>query len=178
METLSKLIDLVQKPWIFKTALVLFLGWLLLNIVCWIFGAVGLYTIGRRKGLKPYLPAFLPGGQVWYTLHLAEKDRLAKRAELLLWWCPTLVAVAGMAVLWAAVQYLDGGGMVLVLLGLAVALLVVALVLYIWLRGLEFRGLSRIFKNQTAWTISLVGTVLGVPVQRLLLFVGRFGYMK
>ena len=178
METLSKLINFAQRPATTWCVLILAACWLALNVACLVLGAIALRTLGKKVKCEPYLPAFFPGGQVYYTLLLAKKERLARRAEVLIWWFPAPVSVAAAAVVWAAFLYLNGNSFVLVLLGLAVLLLAVALVLYIWIRGLELRGLSRIFKNKKAWLISVVGCVLGIPVQRVLLFVGRENYLK
>lgn len=179
MRKISKLLMLVKNnPWLIKGALILIALWVVLNLICLILGAVGLYTLGKKKGCKPYIAAFLPGGQICYTLRLAGKERLARRAEVLVWWLLTLIVCAGVALIWAVTQYLCVAGGVKLLLAAFAALMLGALVLYVWLRRLELRGLSRVFKDKAAWILSLVGCVIGIPIQRVLLFIGRHAYMK
>jgi hypothetical protein len=174
MDLLFKIVDLVQQPWLIKTVLTLACCWVAMNMVCWVFGALALYKKGKAKACKPYLPAFIPGGQVWYTLQLAGESSAANRAEHLLWWCPTLVIAAGADVVWSAVHYLQGGrATVLYMLALAVLLLLAAVALYVWIRVLEFKALGRLLENKTFWIIALVGTVLVIPVQRILLFIKK-----
>lgn len=178
MSTLSKLIDLVQQPWLLHTVLVLAAVWVLLNLVCLVFGALGLYLPGKKSQKAPYWPAFLPGGQVWYTLHLAEKPRLARHAVGLLWWIPALLAGAAAAVIWAAELYLTGKAGVLLLLAVAVFLLLVALGMYILLRQMEFRVLFARMEKSAFRILALVGAVVGIPLHRIVLFLGRDRYFK
>lgn len=172
MDLLFSIVHLVQQPWLIKTLLILICCWVAMNLVCWVFGAIALYKMGKSKECRPYLPAFFPGGQVWYTLRLAGESRPAERAEHLLWWCPTLVIAACADVVWAAVRYLQGNRVtVLYMLALAVLMLLAAVALYVWIRVLEFKALKQLLNNKTFWIIALVGTVLVVPVQRILLFI-------
>lgn len=170
MEFISQLINLIKQPWLLTGALFAMGGWLVLSIACCVFGAVAFYAMGRAKELKPYLPAFLPGGQIWYTLKLTGKDRDAHLAEHLLWWCPALMAAALAVVAWAAYYYLDEAfAVVWWLLALMAILAVLALVAYVWVRVLEFRVLFGLLKRWE-WYISLVGTLFLIPLQRIILF--------
>lgn len=170
MAAIMKGIELLRQYDLLKIALILGSVWLFLNLTCWILGAAGLYAAGRRKGETRFFPAFIPGGQIWYTLRLAGENRLAGWAEIFLWWCPTCAVAGVTAAVWGAVRYLDNGS--LLLLGLAAVLFAAALILYVLCRYLELKGLLRLLPR-SAWWISLVGTILGIPVQRVFLFAGR-----
>lgn len=173
MSTLSKLINLVQQPWLFRTVAVWAVVWVLLNLTCLVFGALGLYLVGEKKKKTPCWPAFLPGGQVWYTLQLCEKPRLAKRAVVLIWWIPALLVCAAAAVIWAAEFYLIGQGGVLLLLVLAVVFMLPVLGMYILLHALEFRVLFPRVENKAVRSLAVVGAVLGIPLHRIVLFFER-----
>ncbi len=178
MSSLSKLINLIQQPWLHRAVIIAAACWLAVGLVCCVFGAIGLYTVGCRAKQKPYFPAFFPGGQVKYTLLLAEEKPRARRAELLMWWCPVLVVAGGAAIVWAAYYYVTGNALRLYTsLVLAVLLLAVALAFYICVRVLEFRGLSRLLKRWE-WILSLIGIVFCVPIQRILLFAERNNILK
>lgn len=178
MSVLSRLINLIQQPWLHRVVIISAACWLAVGLVCCVFGAMGLYVIGRRVEQKPYFPAFFPGGQVQYTLLLAKEEQRAQRAELLMWWCPVLVVAGGAGIVWAAYYYVTGNALRLYTsLVLAVLLLAVALVFYICVRVLELRGLLPILKRWE-WILSLIGTVFGVPIQRILLFSERNNILK
>ena len=173
MSFLSRLINFIQQPWLQKAVIIAAACWLVAGLVCCIFGAIGLYSIGRRAGQKPYFLAFFPGGQVRYTLLLAKEEQRAGRAEQLMWWCPVLVIAGGAAIVWAAYYYVDGNVLRLVTsLSLAGLLLAVALVFYICVRVLEFRGLARLLKRWE-WGLSLIGTIFFIPIQRIFFFAER-----
>lgn len=171
MEALSALIELLRQPLTVRVAAIAGACWLGLNLVCWVLGAIGLSALGRKKQLSPRLPAVLPGGQIWATLKLAGADPAAKQAEHLLWWCPTLAVAGCGAALWAVVLYLDEGhALLLLLLVLAALLLIVALVFYILIREMELRAVLALLQNKGLWSLAVIGTVLGVPIQRILIF--------
>lgn len=179
METISKMIEIVQQPATIRSVLTACAGWLILNLICWIIGAAGLLSLGRKVQLESRLPAYLPGGQIWYTLKLAGHDRAALWAGHLIWWCPVLILGAGAAIIWAAAEYLaNGGNLVFWLLGLAALLLLAALAAYVAVRVLEFRALLPIFRYYPAWILALIGTLFFVPLQRILLFFGREAYLS
>lgn len=172
MELLSKLIHLTQNAQLIKAVLLIGDSWLALNLICWMLGAIGLSAMGRKKHLTPRLPAYLPGGQIWYTLKLAGHP--TKQIEHLLWWCPTLTFAAVAALLWGIVLYLGQGGTALFgLLGLALLLLIIALVFYILIREMELRAVGSLLRSKPLFALAVIGTVLGVPIQRVLLFGGR-----
>ncbi len=144
--------------------------WLVIAIACWLLGAVALYGTGRKKELKPYLPAFLPGGQIWYILKLAGRERTACTAEHLLWWSSALTVCGGAAIIWSAYFFiLDSWGAFFGLLIPGILLVLVAVVMYICIRVMELKCLWVMLKRWQ-WALSLVGTLLFLPVQRILLF--------
>lgn len=178
METISKLMEFIQQQCVVRAVLTAASGWLILNLICWIAGAFGLLALGKRQQLKQRVPACLPGGQIWYTVKLAGHERAALWVEHLIWWCPGLIVGAVAAVIWAAAEYLNRGGtLVFWLLGLAALLLLAALVSYVAVRVLEFRALFVVFQYIPAWILALLGTLAFVPLQRLMLFLGREAYL-
>ncbi len=173
MGILSKLINLIRQSGLMQGLLAAAIGWLVLGIVCCVFGAAAFYTVGRKKGIKPYLPAFLPGGQIWYTLKLAGKDRAAGVAEHLMWWCPALLTTGGAALIWAAYFYiLDSWGAFFGLVIPGVLLLLTMVGFYISVRVMELRGLW-VLLNRWQWAVSLIGTLVALPIQRIILFAKR-----
>lgn len=171
MELVSKVLNLIEQNGLLQQLLIAVLCWLVLALACCILGAVALYGTGRKKGLKPYLPAFLPGGQIRYTLLLAGRARAARRVEHFLWWCPALVALGGAAIVWSAYFYiLDAWGAFFALVIPGVILVLVALAFYICVRVAELKCLWKMLKGWQ-WGISLVGTLLLLPIQRVFLFI-------
>lgn len=170
MQLISKLLNLIEQAGLLRGLLIAAVCWLVVAFFCCALGAVALYGTGRKKGLKPYLPAFLPGGQIWYTLKLAGRNRSARTAEHLMWWCPALVVCGGAAIMWSAYFYvLDiwGGFFGLVIPGILI--LLAALILYVCVRVMELKCLWKMLKGWQ-WALSLVGTLLFLPIQRILLF--------
>lgn len=171
MELVSKLLNLIEQNGLLHLLLAAVLCWLVLALACFIFGAAALYGTGSKKGLKPYLPAFLPGGQIWYTLKLAGRARAARRVEHFLWWCPALIALGGAAIVWSAYFYiLDAWGGFFALVIPGVLLLLVAVAFYICVRVAELKCLWKMLKGWQ-WGFSLIGTLLLLPIQRVFLFI-------
>ncbi len=179
MSVVSKLVNFIQQPWLLKAVLIAAIFWLAAGLICCILGAFGLYAIGRKKRVRPYFPAFFPGGQVRYTLLLAGDGRRARLAEQLMWWCPVVVLAGVTGVVWGAYYYIatDDSVRLYASLVLAAMLAVVALGLYIGVRVMEFRALSKLL-NRGQWIAALIGTVFLVPVQRILLFTERNHIIK
>ncbi len=174
METITKWIGILRQPEVWITGLVVIGIWLALHLICWVLGALGLSRRGSKAEIKPAITAKIPGGQIWYTLMLSEKQGDAKWAERLLWWWPTAAFAGFVSALWALVFQFRGAEILPALLLIFAVLLVLAAIgLYVWLRVLEFRALSGLLPNKTEWIVSLVCTVLGLPVQRILLFAHR-----
>ena len=169
MELVSKLINFVgRNGWLMDLLFAAAL-WLVWGLILCVVGAVALYRAGRSKGLKPYFAAFLPWTQIFYTLRLAERERLARIAEHFLWWCPVLVITAGAGAVWAAYFYvLNNTAYFLWTLIPSIVLAASAVGLYIALRVMELIGLRCLLKNWQ-WGISVAGTLLALPVQRLFL---------
>lgn len=173
MEIISRMINLIRQPWLLDVLLAAMIGWLVLGVICCVFGAVVLSEQGKKKGIKPYFPAYLPGGQIWHTLKLCGKDQDVRIVEQLLLWCPAVTVGALASVAWAAYYYLsDAFAVVWVLLALCVLLLLLVLTAYVWARALELRALFPLLKRWE-WILSLVGSIFMIPVQRLILFVER-----
>ncbi len=144
--------------------------WMILGVFCLFFGALALIPAGRRKGIRSYLSACLPGGQIWYTLKVAERNNTARRVEHLLWWTPALAFFGAAAAVWAFYFYSCAvWGAVLALVPVAFLSLILVIIFYIWIRVLEFRGLNRLLHG---WQLvfSVMGTIFFVPIQRLMLF--------
>ncbi len=173
MEFVSRMINLIRQPWLLDVLLAVMIGWLVLGVICCVFGAIGLSEQGRKKEIKPYFPAYLPGGQIWYTLKLYGKERDVRIAEQLLLWCPAVAVGALASVAWAAYYYLaDAFGVVWWLLAFAVVLCLLVLAAYVWARVLELRVLFPLLKRWE-WILSLVGSIFLIPVQRIILFAER-----
>ncbi len=170
---ISRMINLIRQPWFQDSVLAAIISWLVLSVICCVFGAVVLSKQGEKKGIKPSFPAYLPGGQIWHTLKLCGKGQDVRIVEQLLLWCPAVVVGALASVAWAAYYYLsDAYAAVWVLLALCVLLLLLVLAAYVWARVLELRALFPLLKRWE-WILSLVGAVFLIPVQRVILFAER-----
>ncbi|PWM40576.1 MAG: hypothetical protein DBX52_02845 [Clostridiales bacterium] len=159
-----------------KIVFLLLLCWVLLYFVCFVFGGIGLYQIGRRQSNGSALFAWLPVVQIYYEIRLARMERNARQAELLLWWWLVFGSAGLVCALWGAVGYLNAYASIAIRLlsALAVLFLLAAFAFYLWIRILEFCALKRLFKKYRGyWAISLIGTIFGLPLQRLFLFVIR-----
>ena len=90
-----------------KIVFLLLLCWVLLYFVCFVFGGIGLYQIGRRQSNGSALFAWLPVVQIYYEIRLARMERNARQAELLRWWGLGLGSAGLVCELWGAVGYLN-----------------------------------------------------------------------
>ncbi|MBR2013045.1 MAG: hypothetical protein IJ995_02385 [Clostridia bacterium] len=173
MGLIFKLLRAILNGSAFKILLVIGLVWLGLNLVCWVLGAIGLRSLGRRAGVYPLYTACYPNGQIYYTLRLTHKERLARRTAWLIWWSLVLVALSAACLIWAAVFYLQAiyplWGILLVFT--AVLALMIALIFYIGMRMLEFQALHRLLKNKAILTVCVIGTIFAVPLQRIFIFI-------
>ena len=143
MELVSKLLNLIEQNGLLRLLAVAVLCWLVAALACCILGAAALYGTGRKKGRRPYLPAFLPGGQIWYTLKLAGRTRAARMVEHFLWWCPALIALGGAAIVWSAYFYiLDTWGAFFALVIPGAILVLTAVAFYICVRVAELKWLA------------------------------------
>ena len=173
MSLIFKLLRAILNGSAFKILLMVGLIWLALNTVCWVLGAIGLRSLGRRAGVYPLYTACYPNGQIYYTLRLTHKERLARRTAWLIWWSLVLVALSAACLIWAAVFHLQAihplWGMLLVII--AVLALMIALIFYIGMRMLELRALHRLLKNKAILTVCTIGTIFAVPLQRIFIFI-------
>ncbi len=176
MQKVTELIDFLRQPMTGKVLMTFAMSAGVFLLVCYLFGSLGLWRMGRRRRVRPYGFAFLPGVQIYYLMRIAGMKRAARRVEQLLWWwlAGSLSFVA--AVIWLAAGLAgayDGRTLLfLKLLTLFCFLLVAGL--YLWIRVLEFCALYRLLgKNRSYWILSLAGTVIGIPLQGLFLFVMR-----
>ncbi len=173
MSLIFKLLRAILNGSAFKILLMVGLIWLALNTVCWVLGAIGLRSLGRRAGVYPLYTACYPNGQIYYTLRLTHKERLARRTAWLIWWSLVLVALSAACLIWAAVFHLQAihplWGMLLVMV--AVLALMIALIFYIGMRMLEFQALHRLLKNKAILTVCTIGTIFAVPLQRIFIFI-------
>lgn len=173
MSLIFKLLGAILNGSAFKILLVIGLTWLGLNMICWVLGAIGLRSLGRKAGVYPLYTACYPNGQIYYTLRLTHKERLARRTAWLIWWSLVLVALSLACLIWAAVFHLQAIhpllGLLLVMV--AVLALMIALIFYIGMRMLEFQALHKLLKNKAVLTVCAIGTIFAVPLQRIFLFV-------
>ncbi len=171
---LSKIIGLLTKGWFRQAILwpVVIFGLLLL--ACWILGGIALYRKAKDQKISGGWLAVLPGGQVWLTLKSVHLERLAARVASLIWWEFVFLAAGGVSLVWAADFYLKGIGeaWIPVLLILAVLMLIVAGMLYIGMRMLEFQALGKLLKKWQC-AIALFFTLLAIPMQRVFLFLKK-----
>ena len=162
MSLIFKLLRAILNGSAFKILLMVGLIWLALNTVCWVLGAIGLRSLGRRAGVYPLYTACYPNGQIYYTLRLTHKERLARRTAWLIWWSLVLVALSAACLIWAAVFHLQAihplWGMLLVIIA------VLALMI-------EFQALHRLLKNKAILTVCTIGTIFAVPLQRIFIFI-------
>ncbi len=171
---LSKMIGLLSKGWFWQAILWPLVVWGLLLLACWILGGIALYRKAKEQKIRGGWLAVLPGGQVWLTLKSAHLERLAARVASLIWWEFVFLAAGGVSLVWAANFYLKGSGeaWIPVLLILAVILLIVAVMLYIGMRMLEFQALGKHLKKWQC-AIALFFTLLAIPMQRIFLFIKK-----
>ncbi|MBQ7971564.1 MAG: hypothetical protein IJ294_04360 [Clostridia bacterium] len=173
MSLIFKLLRAILNGSAFKILLMVGLIWLALNTVCWVLGAIGLRSLGRRAGVYPLYTACYPNGQIYYTLRLTHKERLARRTAWLIWWSLVLVALSAACLIWAAVFHLQAIhpllGLLLVMV--AVLALMIALILYIGVRMLEFQALHKLLKNKAILAVCVIGTIFAVPLQRIFIFI-------
>lgn len=173
MQLIFKMLIAILNGSAFNILLVIGLVWLGLNLICWVLGAIGLRSLGRRVGVYPLYTACYPNGQIYYTLRLAHKERLARRTAWLIWWSLVLVVISLTCLIWSAVFYLQAiyplWGMLLVIT--AVLALMIALIFYIGMRMLEFQALHQLLKNKAILTVCAIGTIVAVPLQRIFLFI-------
>lgn len=173
MRLIFQLLNAILNRGAAKILLQIGLIWLGLNLICWVLGAIGLRALGRKAGVYPLYTACYPNGQIYYTLRLDHKERLARRTAWLIWWSMVLVAVSITCLVWAAVFHLQGtqvlwGG---ILVAIAVIALMLALIFYMGMRMLEFQALNRLLKNKAVLAICVIGTIFAVPLQRIFLFI-------
>ena len=173
MSLIFKLLRAILNGSAFKILLMVGLIWLALNTVCWVLGAIGLRSLGRRAGVYPLYTACYPNGQIYYTLRLTHKERLARRTAWLIWWSLVLVALSAACLIWAAVFHLQAIhpllGLLLVMV--AVLALMIALIFYIGVRMLEFQALHKLLKNKAILAVCVIGTIFAVPLQRIFIFI-------
>ena len=173
MDKILSLLSWIGQTNFFRVVMGVTALWGILGLTCIVFGAVALIPAGRRKEIRPYLFALLPGAQIWYTIRLTGNTHSARKAEYLLWWTPALALTGITITVWAVYFYsCQLWGAVLALAPVAFLMLVLVTVFYIFVRVLEFQGLDRLLKR---WQIALsvVGTVFFIPVQRVMLFLER-----
>ncbi len=173
MSLIFKLLRAISNGSAFKILLMIGLVWLALNLVCWVLGAIGLRSLGRKARVYPLYIACYPNGQIYYTLRLTHKEQLARRTAWLIWWSLVLMALSAACLIWAAVFHLQAiyplWGLLLVMI--AVLALMIALIFYIGMRMLEFQALHRLLKNKAILAICVIGTIFAVPLQRIFLFI-------
>ena len=173
MSLIFKLFSAVSNGSAVKVPAVIGLVWLALNILCWVSGAIGLRSLGRRARVYPLYTACYPIGQIYYTLRLARMEWLARRTAWLIWWSLVPVAVSVACLTWSAVFHLQSIrpllGLFLVLI--AVLALMIALIFYISVRMLEFQALQKLLKNKAILAICIIGTIFAIPLQRIFLFI-------
>ena len=156
-----------------KSLLAIGLIWLGLNLLCWVLGAIGLRSLGRKARVYPLYTACYPNGQIYYTLRLDRKERLARSTAWLIWWSLVLIAVSIACLTWSAVFYLQGTQVLWsgILVAIAVIALMLALIFYIGMRMLEFQALEHLLKNKVILAICVIGTIVAIPLQRIFLFI-------
>ena len=173
MRLIFKLLSALLNGSAFKVLLMIGLIWLGLNLICWVLGAIGLRALGRRAGVFPLYTACYPNGQIYYTLRLTHKERLARRTAWLIWWSLVLVAISITCLIWSAVFHLQAihpmWSTLLVIV--AVVALLIASMFYIGMRMLEFQALEKLLKNKGILFICFIGTLVSVPLQRIFLFI-------
>lgn len=156
-----------------KPLLTIALAWLGLNLLCWVLGAIGLRSLGRRARVFPLYTACYPNGQIYYTLRLARMERLARRTAWLIWWSMVLVVVSITCLIWSAVFHLQSThpllGLFLVLIAF-IALMIAAL-FYMAMRMLEFQALQKLLRNKGILALCTIGTIFSIPLQRIFLFI-------
>ncbi len=151
--------------------------WLLLKILCWVLGAIGIKTIAKKKGIELSAYPYFPGWQICASLRLIKKERLAKRANFLLWWGWVLFAICVASLVWAIVFYLREaatfGVILLIVVGVIAAIFAVCF--YFTLRILEFTAVFKLVKKKSIWMLFLCGfgTFFLIPIQRIYLFKAR-----
>lgn len=173
MQLIFKMLIAILNSSAFKIPLMIGLGWLGLNLICWVLGAIGLRSLGRRVGVFPLYIACFPNGQIYYTLRLARMERLARRTAWLIWWSMVLFTISLTCLIWAAVFHLQAIQPLwrLLLVMIAVFALMIALIFYIGMRMLEFQALHRLLKNKAILTLCAIGTIFAIPLQRIFLFI-------
>jgi len=145
---------------------------LLLRIVCWVFGILSLPYICRKRAVKAGLNSYFPCGQLRSTLMLAGKDRAYRWSGHYIWWFFTCFFILIASAVWyynaLRLQY---SGTVKTLLLAAILISILAmLALYFLLRRAEFMALRRVLDDKKERTISLVGMVFFVPLQRFFIY--------
>lgn len=175
METFNKLYAAANNQKLWKIVLIAFLVWFVLRLLCWILGAVGIGTVGKNTRHRPYWMAWVPFGQLWYEIRLTHHLRAARRAKPLLCWHIASCTAAAAALIWAINGVLSGSGTtdIKILLAAALAAAVGALYCLIRLRVLEFYSLRDYMDNLRLWTVCLIFTILGVPIQKLFFYFNR-----
>lgn len=158
----------------FKMLLLLLLCWAAFYLICYLFGGMGLSALGRKKHIKSRFLAWVPIAQIVCELRLVRAKN-ERQVVFLLWWWAALIALGLTCGIWGAVAYFHGLIAVYRLLLILMLLFWAAgLAAYIWVRVLEFRILRYLFrKDQAYWIISICGIIVGIPLQRLFLYVLR-----
>lgn len=175
MSGFSKMIAFLSGSTRFKIYFMLFLCWAVFYLICYLFGGLGLSALGRKRRVKGRLLAWVPVAQVLSELRLVQAKDDEKQVSLLLWWWLALDALGLTCGVWGLLASFIWPAIVrhllLVLMGL---FLLLGLWAYIRMRIIEFQTLRYLFrKNPKFWVISICGTALGLPLQRLFLYVIR-----
>lgn len=173
MSLIFKLLRAISNGGTFKVLLAIGLVWLGLNMFCWVLGAIGLRSLGRRARVYPLYTACYPNGQIYYTLRLVRNERLARNTAWLIWWSLVLVALSVACLIWSAVFQLQAVQPLwrLVLVMVAVFALLLAAIFYMVVRLLEFQALQKLLKNKGILFICAIGTIFSIPLQRIFIFI-------
>ena len=153
--------------WIIMTTLI----WAVAFLVCYIMGGIALWRMGSRGGYKKRGLGWVPGVQIYCEAAFSAKPHTARRIQICLWWFLVAVAAAATAGVWYAAGVLGAEGIPMGFLKIAmIALVVIALILCFLIRADELTCLRKVFQNDLLWWLSIAGSIICLPLQRIFLF--------
>ena len=167
MKILEMAGNLFLPKWLIATTLI----WMVAFIVCYILGGIALWRIAKAGGQKKPALAWIPGVQIYCEAAFSGKPQTARRIQNCIWWFFVALAACVAAGVWIGAGIFGVEGVPTG--GLKVALIIFAVVaglLYFLIRADELTCLRKVFDNDRLWIISIIGSVICLPLQRIFLF--------
>ncbi len=170
MKLIAKWVSILQNPLWSKVLLGLGILWLLLLLICWFSGILAFLPEGKRRRIHSRLPGCLPIGQIYYTIRLGGLKKGSLWAVFLIWWWLAFSFLGGALLIWSIVFSTRGlaGLLIRLTAGAGVLFLGLAILFYLILRFTEFKALAKMLSLKQ-FLLSLLFTLLGLPVQRIFL---------